>query len=119
MFNYYSDSLLDRKLRKMADKTERDGVEIERLVKKHKRIWYVFRVFGTLVVFALIVRVTWFLVETYSEWIEKPGLCKVSILVAAISAWVAIICRKKVIAVILFIFAALGALYAAWVALLG
>ena len=110
---------LNRKLDAMAEKGKNYKVEMERILKKHKMAWFLFKAFGSFVVFALLVRICWWLIDAQNEFVNKPLLCKVSVSVAAIAAWIGIVIPKRLLSMIFFILAVLTMLYTAWKAFVG
>jgi len=107
---------LNRKLQAMGAKGEDYELQVEGLLKKHQKVWFFFKVFGSFVVLALLLRGCWWIIGVQSAWFAKPLLCKVSVSVVATAAWVGIISPKKLLSTILFILAVLGVLFTAWAA---
>ncbi len=110
---------LNRKLAVMTERGKQYEVQIEGILKKHRVAWFCFKAFGGIVVLALLVRGSWWLVDASSEVVVRPLLCKVSVLVAGVATWVAIISPRRLLSVVLFVLAALTGLYAVWTALFG
>ncbi len=110
---------LNRKILQMTEKSQEYQAEVQRLLKKHKTAWNLLLTFGSFVVLALLLKACWWYIDSLSESIKAPILCKVSVSVAAITALVGIISRKKWWSVILFVLTALGVLFSAWTLFVG
>jgi len=106
---------LNRKLGAMAEKSKQYEVQMERILKKHKMAWFLFKAFLSLALLGGAVRGCWWFIDSQSNSVTDPLLCKVSVAVAAGAALVGIISPKRWLSVALFILAVLGFLYSAWV----
>jgi predicted nucleic acid-binding protein len=105
---------LNRQVQEMAQKSSDYEKELDAIQKKHKTACYLLKVFLSIFILAILVRGFWWLIDYRKEAINNPELLKISSLVTAIAAWVGIICTKKILSIISFIFSVLGALFTAW-----
>ncbi len=105
---------LNRKLHAMEAKGNEYEVQVERLLEKHKVTWFLFKAFTSLALLGVAVVVCWRFVDSRSNSVAEPFLCKVSVAVSAGAAWVGIIIPKKLVSIVLFILAVLGVLFSAW-----
>jgi hypothetical protein len=105
---------LNRQVQEMAQKSAKYEKDLGIILKKHKRAWYLMKAFLSFFILAFLVKLFWLLIDYRKETISAPEILKISILVTAIAAWVGIISTKKLLSIILFVFAALGILFSAW-----